>query len=247
LLAQQGFSAAEQPLEGRHALLCVLGEGAGGANLLQGLGAHWELARIAFKPYPCAVVVHPAIDACLQLRRAHQLRPRSIDGIGLRLHPLALELAGHREPQDAMQAKLSVYYCAAAAFADGAIGIRQFQDDRIHHPRIRELAARVDVVPDASMQIAQAYAEVTTTDGRRYERHVRSGLGSLERPMSDAELSAKFRALAGETLATDQSERLLALAWNIRSLGDTGALIRQTVPEEEVEPAELPGSPLIPR
>ena len=63
--------------------------------------------------------------------------------------------------------------------------------------------------------------------------------------MTDADLSNPVRRLAGEVLATDQAERLLALAWNLRALIAVGALARASVPEEEIDPAELPGSPLI--
>ena len=71
--------------------------------------------------------------------------------------------------------------------------------------------------------------------------------GAWSGRLTDAELSVKFRGSPREVLATDQAERVLALAWNIRALGDVGALIRASVPEEDVEPLELPGSPLIPR
>jgi 2-methylcitrate dehydratase PrpD len=130
---------------------------------------------------------------------------------------------------------------------DGAAGVRQFQDHRVHHPRVTELRLRVEAMADASLGTEEARVTINLQDGRCVERQVRCAPGGLERPMSDADLSAKFRDLATEVLATDQAERMLALAWNIRALGDVGALIRASVPDDELEPAELPGSPLIPR
>jgi hypothetical protein len=67
------------------------------------------------------------------------------------------------------------------------------------------------------------------------------------RPLADHDLSDKFRSQAADVLATDQAERLLGLAWNIRALPDVGGLIRSSIPDDLHEPAELPGSPLIPR
>ncbi len=247
LLAQQGFTAAELALEGRRGFVQVLGVEGRTATLLTGLGCTWELMRNAYKPYPCGIVLHPVIDACLQLRREHQLKPRTIAAVGLSVHPLVMQMAGRREPQTGLEGKLSVYHSAAVALIDGAASVRQFQDDRVVSPRVIELRARVEVIADPTLAKEEARVKITARDGGRFECHVRHALGSLERPMSDADLSDKFRALATEVLATDQAERLLALAWNIRALGDVGALIRASVPEDEIEPQDLPGSPLIPR
>jgi len=247
LLAQQGFTAAETALEGRRGFVQVLGPTGNSAALLSGLGSTWELMHTAYKSYPCGIVLHPVIDGCLQLRREHNLKPRNVAGVGLSVHPLVMQIAGHREPQSALEGKLSVYHTAAVALVDDEMGVRQFQDDRVLNRRVMELRARVEVIADSSLAEEEARVEVTLRDGSRFEHHVRHARGGLQRPMTDADLADKFRVLATEVLATDQAERLLALAWNIRALSDVGALIRASVPEEDLEPQDLPGSPLIPR
>jgi 2-methylcitrate dehydratase PrpD len=247
LLAQQGFTAAETALEGRRGFVQVLGSTGNSAALLSGLGATWELTRTAYKFYPCGIALHPVIDGCLQLRREHNLKPRNVARVGLSLHPLVMQIAGRREPQTALGGKLSVYHAAAVALVDGAVSVRQFQGDRVLNRRVMALRARVEAIADPSLAKEEARVEITLRDGSRFEHHVRHALGGLQRPMTDADLADKFRALATEVLATDQAERLLALAWNIRALGDVGALIRASVPEEDLEPQDLPGSPLIPR
>jgi 2-methylcitrate dehydratase PrpD len=152
-----------------------------------------------------------------------------------------------RDPASGLESRSSIHHCAAVALADGAAGVAQFQDERVHHPRLAQLRARVDTIADASLGPDEAHIQVALRDGRSVAHHVRCALGSPQRPMTDADLSDKFRTLATEVLATDQAERLLALAWNVRALVDVGALVRASVPDEEIEPAELPGSPLIPR
>ena len=247
LLAEQRFGAAEQALEGRRGYLSVLGADADADALVAGLGSTWHVTHIAYKPYACSVVLHPAIDACLQLRHEHRLRPSGISAVHLRVNPLALQAHAAVNPASGLESKSSIHHCAAVALADGAAGVRQFQDERVHHPRIAQLRAQVGTLADESVGPIEAHALIALRDGRSVEHHVRCARGSPERPMTDAALSDKFRMLAAEVLATDQAERLLALAWNVRALVDVGALIRASVPEEEIEPAELPGSPLIPR
>ena len=41
---------------------------------LDGLGKQWELLDLAYKPYPCGVVIHPVIDACLDITAQTQIR-----------------------------------------------------------------------------------------------------------------------------------------------------------------------------
>ena len=247
LLAEQGFSAAERALEGRCGFLSVLSEAADAGALVAELGSTWQMARVAYKPYACGIALHPAIDACLQLRREHGLRASGISAVGLRVHPFALQADKGEHPANSLESRISIRHCAAVALADGAAGVQQFQDERVHHPRVAQLRARIEPLADPSLAPVEAHAYIELRDGRSVEQHVRCPLGSPERPMTDAALSDKFRTLAAEALATDQAERLLALAWNVRALVDVGALTRASVPEEDIEPAELPGSPLIPR
>jgi 2-methylcitrate dehydratase PrpD len=109
------------------------------------------------------------------------------------------------------------------------------------------MRTRIAVRGDETLRIEGARIVLRLGDGRVLEHAVRCARGHPARPLTDAELSDKFRGLAAEVLATDQCERLLALAWNVRALADMGALVRTTVPDDALDPADLPGSPLIPR
>src|SRR6202011_4866649 len=68
LYAERGLSGPDQPLEGPRGLAAVMGEDVDLSSVTHGLGDSWELMQNAYKPYPCGVVLHPVIDACLELR-----------------------------------------------------------------------------------------------------------------------------------------------------------------------------------
>ena len=51
-------------------------------------------------------------------------------------------------------------------------------------------------------------------------------LGTLKRPMSDADLEAKFRALAQDLLPAAQVEDIIKQCWRIAELDDAGAVAR---------------------
>ncbi|WP_375541687.1 hypothetical protein [Paraburkholderia sp. CNPSo 3281] len=101
-------------------------------------GERWELLFNTYKPYPCGIVAHPAIDADLAI--ADRIADASsIDAIVLRCHPLVPELMGNPQPQDGLQARFSAIHGVAAALAlgeaQGAIrrGARTCRRARLRH------------------------------------------------------------------------------------------------------------------
>ncbi|HEX2515172.1 MAG TPA: MmgE/PrpD family protein, partial [Chloroflexota bacterium] len=59
---------------------------------------------------------------------------------------------------------------------------------------------------------------LTLRDGRTLEQRVEHATGSPGRPMTDAQLSDKFRALAGPRLSPSGAEALLSALWRLDAL-----------------------------
>ena len=74
---------------------------------------------------------------------------------------------------------------------------------------------RRKVVATVDPGIAEAAVDVTAVlaDGRREHLHIEYAIGSLQRPMSDADLNAKFHALADPVLGQPRSAALIAALW----------------------------------
>ena len=230
LLAAKGFTSSARSIEAARGFAHVLGREPNLERITASLGASYELASNAYKPYPCGIVLHPVIDACIHLRGANRLQARDIERVEVKVHPLTLQLTGRREPATGLEGKLSFQHSAAVALIDGVAGVQQYRDARVKSPAVAALRARVTGVPDAAMRLDEAQVTVVLKDGRELAKHVRYALGSLERPMSDEQLEAKFRQLAGNALAPAATERLLALMWNLEEIADAGALARGAVP-----------------
>ncbi|HEX9365812.1 MAG TPA: MmgE/PrpD family protein [Vicinamibacterales bacterium] len=215
VLAKEGFTSSEVGLEGRTGWAHVLSTACDYAQITRGLGEHYEILLNTYKPFACGVVLHPIIDACLQLRAAHHLTPDAIDRIDLAVHPLVLELTGRRAPQTGLEGKFSVYFAAAVAMAAGAAGVKQFTDEWVRQPAVVALRDRVVATVDSSMGEAQARAVITLKDGRRLEKLIEHAVGSVEQPMRDADLDAKVRDLCEGVLPATRARRLIDLCRNI--------------------------------
>ena len=100
LLAARNFTSTEVGLEGKSGWANVLSTTRNYADITDHLGASYEIALNTYKPFACGIVIHPAIDACIQLRNQHSVTAAQIERIDLSVHPLVLELTGKKTPQD---------------------------------------------------------------------------------------------------------------------------------------------------
>jgi 2-methylcitrate dehydratase PrpD len=224
LLASRNFTSTEVGLEGKSGWANVLSTTRNYDEITAGLGAHYEIALNTYKPFACGIVIHPTIDACIQLRDRHALTAAQIARIDLGVHPLVLELTGKKTPATGLESKFSVYFAAALAIVRGSAGMRDFSDANAKDPVLVALRDRVTATVDPKVQEHQVRARITLTDGRVVEQWIEHVVGSLERPMSDADLEAKALDLMRDVLSDAQARALLDLCWKADGLPGAAAL-----------------------
>ena len=218
LLAAKNFTSTEVGIEGKSGWANVLSTTRDYAQITERLGQSYEISLNTYKPYACGVVIHPAIDACVQLRNEHRLEASQIERIDLAVHPLVLELTGKKAPRTGLEAKFSVYFAAALAIVRGSAGMRDFSDENARDPVIVALRDRVTTTIDPAIKEEQVRARIVLKDGRTLDKRIDHVLGSLERPLTDADLEAKFMALADGVLPAPQARTLMERCWKIETL-----------------------------
>lgn len=202
----------------------MLSAGRDYAEITEGLGEHYEILANTYKPFACGIVIHPVIDACVQLRNQDGIEASAIRAVALRVHPLVLVLTGKTEPRTGLESKFSVFHAAAIALIEGGGGKRQFSDRAVLDPTVVDLRRRVTATIDPSLAPDAAQVTLTLADGRVVKRHVEHAIGSMARPMTDADLEAKFIDLAEESLGKSGTRKLLDLCWSIGTLDETAAV-----------------------
>ncbi len=225
-MTAQNFTNSEQPLEAPRGWANVLSTARHYGEITGELGAHYEIAANSYKPFPCGVVIHPAIDGCLQLRAEHQLTPAQIARIELRVHPLVLELTGKKTPQTGLEGKFSVSHAVAAAIVHGKVGEAEFSDAAVRDAVTIALRDRVTTTIDPAIAEDQVRIAITLTNGARLEKYIEHAVGSARNPMSDLQIEAKFRGLADGILPPDRVRRLMDLCWNIEKAPAASQLAR---------------------
>ena len=219
LMARHGYTASPKALEAPRGLMQVYSPRHEWREITDELGSRFEISFNTYKPYACGVVIHPGIDACAQLRE-RGVKAADVERIELKVHPLVLELTGKKEPADGLQGKFSVYHGCAAGLIFGCAGEQEFSDAIVRRDDV--VALRRKVVASVDEAIGEAQADVTALlkDGRREHVFVAEALGSIGRPMTNANLEGKFHALADPVVGMQRADALLRAAWNLEAAAD---------------------------
>lgn len=226
LLASRNFTSSEQSLEAKYGWVNVVSTGHDYNYITQGLGSRYEISQNTYKPFACGVVMHATIDGCIQLRNEQKLLADGISQVELKVHPLVMQLTSRRSPQTGLEGKFSIYHAASVALVEGGGGIAQFTDRAVQDRIIASLRDRVSTVVDTGLHEDQVRITLVTKDGRRIEKFVEHAVGSLQNPMSDKDLEAKFTGLANGILPPGRQRQLMDLCWKVESLPAASALAR---------------------
>ena len=230
VLASKNFTSSDQMIEAKRGWANTISTKQDYKEITEGLGERYEALLNTYKPFACGIVMHPAIDAAIQLRNQYQLKPDQIDTINLRVNPLVLELTGKKTPTAGLEGKFSIYHAVAVAIVEGAAGEKQFSDRAVEDPAIVALRTRVVPVVDPAVKPEQVQMSITLKDGRQLEKSIQHAIGSLEAPMTDHDLETKFTDLADGILTSEQIRKLINLCWSVEKLSNVSDLAKAAVP-----------------
>jgi 2-methylcitrate dehydratase PrpD len=230
LLAAGGYTSSEQGIEAKRGWARVTSTHRDYGEITEGLGQRYELLLNTYKPFACGIVIHPAIDGCIQLRDEFALRAEMVKSVSLKVHPLVLELTGKRTPRTGLDGKFSVYHSCAVAIIEGRAGERQYSDEAVRDPVVIRLRDSVTAEVDPAMPADAVDVTITLTDGRVLEKHVAHAIGSVARPMGDADLAAKFTDLVSPILHDAATERLLQACLEIGQAADSASIVKLSTP-----------------
>lgn len=202
-------------------------------------GSDFRIMRARVKPYPAGYHGQSAIEAALQLRSQIPDLAR-VRKIHLETHAAGYRVMGSGEsrwkPQTRETADHSLPFAMTMALMEGDLQVRHYDEERYKNVDVRAFMAKISVTvgeepthswPDTSLSILRAELD----DGREIKVRVSNHIGHYSRPMTQAQLETKFKALArhGAKLPDAQIDHLLAALWNLENANNLGELLRLTV------------------
>ena len=229
LLASKGYTASPKALEAPRGMMQTVSTKNDWLEITDELGKRFEISFNSYKPFACGIVIHPSIDACVQLAR-QGVTPEQVESIELKVHSLVLELTGKKEPADGLQAKFSVYHGCAAGLTFGRAAEDEFSDEVVNRADMVALRRKVVATVDDSIDEASADVTAVLKDGQRVHVFVAHAIGSLQNPMTDANLEAKFHGLSDPVLGTSQTSELISACWNVATAASVNAVVALASP-----------------
>jgi 2-methylcitrate dehydratase PrpD len=244
MMAAKGITGPRNCLEGHMGLYKMYFQNGGydRATLVDDLGSRFEGVNVSIKPYPCCRGIHTNIDATLGLIEAHGIKPEDVkairvfvDGGGYQMLSMPLEVK--TRPRTPVDAQFSIPWGVATALARGEVGIEHFTESAITSRDILDVAGRIEVVLDHSLDSSDktpsGKVEVELKNGQLFANRVDYPLGSPERPMTFDDCARKFRSCASypaDRLSSGQVERVIELIGRLEELQDVGEVMSALAP-----------------
>ncbi|GMQ90105.1 MAG: MmgE/PrpD family protein [Gammaproteobacteria bacterium] len=232
LAAEQGVTGAKDILEGRRGFGAAMSRDADWYGAFGDLSARsrYNITRITQKNHGCCGHTFAAVDGVIALREEHKLSAENVKRITVGTYAKALEITGNPKPRTAFEAKFSLPYCVAVALLTGQVRLDAFSSERLADPQVHQVMARFELQVDPEIDAAfprqrAAMVEIETTDGNIYRHHSPTRKGDPDNPLTDEELTAKYRELVIPVIGKRPAESLLDLLWRLDSLKDTVQLL----------------------
>lgn len=187
---------------------------------------------IAFKRHPCCASTHPAVDAMLELREEHGLRPEDVAHVRSWTHPRRLNHTNRPDPRTGLDGKFSVQYVLARALMHGLVSLDHFSDEAVHDAAVRDVMSRIEAEPhpDAVWETTEHFfAEVTVTTraGETLKAYVDRPLGrDRNHPLPEGTLERKFKDCACQVVGPASADQLADRLLRLELVEDVRALSR---------------------
>lgn len=228
-LAQHGFVGPSRAYEGRFGLFnAYLQDGVEAdrwSRATAGLGSIWETTAVAVKPLPACHFTHACADAAVVLKQQHSFEPSDVVHIKAlvpaeTVTTVCEPVANKRRPANAYDAQFSIPYMVAASLVRGRFTLAELEPDALSDETILHLCDRVDYETDPRSTFPRHYTgelQISLKDGRVLVHREAMNRGCADRPLSNAEIAAKFEENAATALSRRDAaavrEAVLGLDW----------------------------------
>jgi 2-methylcitrate dehydratase PrpD len=228
-LAARGFNSSPEILEGSLGFTKIFSATQRNDAITAGLGRAWMIAANGYKPYACGVVLHPLIDAMIEVSRTSRQPAADIARVEVTVHPDVIRITGVDTPNSGLMSKFSANHAAAVAYLDQAAGVAQFTNERSGDASVQALRKLIVVKPDPFFRLDQSAATVLTKAGVSHAVQIAHATGTVSNPMSDQALSEKFLGNATPVIGAAQARRVADMIGKLDTLSDIGDLVRACV------------------
>jgi len=233
-VAQKGFTAAPNILEARRGFFLAMGGKHDPGQISGRLGRPFFLVDpgLHIKRYPCAILIHPAIKATIELAQAEDLKAEQISRVEIGVSHVVTSTLNHPEPKTGLEGKFSVAFPLAVALLERKVGLDQFSDKKVNDAKVIALMRKISVTTEPELEKSggnevTARLSLHLDNGRTLERLATLEKGRSQEWISAVELEDKFRQCAARVFSGDRITRSLELLSELDKLPSVAPAMEQ--------------------
>ena len=171
-------------------------------------------SAVVFKDYAACLSVHASLTAIEMLTAAHSIAPEHINRIDIATFPYACDLNGLTHKLNAVSARTSIPYTAAALLCRGDLDPDCFSDVARHDERILSLMAKVSVscakeYGAGPFGVRGSKVRIAMNDGSIYDAEALSGKWGKTSPPTDNDLIEKFTRITAKAINKERRHALI--------------------------------------
>jgi 2-methylcitrate dehydratase PrpD len=196
-------------------------------------GQTWEVLNTAIKPYPACHFTHACVDAAINLRE-QGVKPEDVVEIEALVPAEVVKVVcepeeSKKKPANSYEAQFSIPYLVACGLTLGKLTLAELEEPALTDATILALAQKVRYSTDPNSPFPRAYSgevRARLKDGRTLTVREEINRGAPDRPLSDADILAKFRANAAGSVNPAAASRIEAAILGLDDCTDVKASAR---------------------
>jgi 2-methylcitrate dehydratase PrpD len=227
VLAENGFTAPQQILEGQAGFGKAFSQKFDETKL-NNFGHPFEIAGVVYKRYASCYLTHATVRCMLEISQKYHPTTSNVGNVEVKTSSTAVTVAGKTEPQTGLEGKFSLRYCAALALLKGRAVESDFTDDSVHEPAIKQMMAKVNVIPEESFAPTEVEIRIEMNDGSEIKERLELTSRDAAVPISEWEstLEAKSSDLLKRAFSVQKAAEITSAIKELDEIGNIKNVVK---------------------
>ena len=237
MLAASGVRGIAEPLEGAWGFRDLFAGAGSPGYRPRDIGRPLAIERYGLKAkiHPCCASVHTAVDALLFLKEKYRFAAEDVENVDVLVNRVSYDNLRYADPRTETEARFSMQWAMTLALLQGRLHLADFTPAALKRREVRAWLARIRMRhtrpgsehPSKENGREPALTTVLLKNGKKLSRYAQRPKGTLQIPLTAAELDAKFDDCAP---GRENLRRLLDRLERVRDIRTLVKLIRPSLP-----------------
>jgi 2-methylcitrate dehydratase PrpD len=130
-------------------------------------------------------------------------------------------MLSHSKPKTFLQGKFSMAFCLAIALLEKRVGLEQFADEKVLHPKTQELMKRIEMDVNPAMKGKDykpgSFVKIRIRDGSEYSHIVDTPEGSPKNRLTREKLMTKYENCCKKVISNSKTTQIEETITNLRT------------------------------